>query len=82
MAAYLLMWSGGKNQKHAFCQKKVESQFKENPELSSLKKQTNKQKNHTKEIYADVKTAQIESKQAIGYCRLALKSQVSSLEHN
>lgn len=35
-----------------------------------------------KEICADVKTAQIESKQAIGYPRLALKRQVSSLEHN
>lgn len=52
-------------------EKKVESQFKENAELSKKKK---------KEIYDDVKTAWFESKQTIGYPRLALKSQVLSFE--
>lgn len=62
-----------------FTRKKVESQLKKNKtELSSTKKKTPK----TKEIYADVRTTQTESKQAIGYPNLALKSQVSSLKHN
>lgn len=62
-----------------FTRKKVESQLKKTKtELSSTKKKNPK----TKEIYADVRTTQTESKQAIGYPNLALKSQVSSLKHN
>lgn len=62
-----------------FTRKKVESQLKKNKtELSSTKKKNPK----PKEIYADVRTTQTESKQAIGYPNLALKSQVSSLKHN
>lgn len=63
------MWSGGKNEKHVFCWTRLESQFKQNAELSSTTKEKKK-------------TAQIVSKQAIGYPRVALKRQVSSLKHN
>lgn len=61
----------GKNEKHTFCQKK---KWKVNS-----KKMQNYQKKK-KEIYDDVKTAWFESKQTIGYPRLALKSQVLSFE--
>lgn len=42
--------------------------------------QNSPKKKKKKEIYDDVKTAWFESKETIGYPRLALKSQVLSFE--
>lgn len=62
-----------------FTRKKVESQLKKKKQNYPPPK---KKKTKNKEIYADVRTTQTESKQAIGYPNLALKSQISSLKHN
>lgn len=71
------MWSGGKNEKTRILPEKSGKSIQRKPRIILYPK-----KKKINEIYADVKTAQIESKQAIGFPRLALKSQVSSLEHN
>lgn len=73
------MCSGGKNEKHIFYQKKSGKSIQKKTQNYPPPK---KKKPKTKEIYADVRTTQTESKQAIGYPNLALKSQISSLKHN